>query len=139
MLDLLIGIHLFTAHAGEQEPMKAVTPGVYAKHSSGWAGGIYGNSVGATSVWAGRVFETADKRWALTVGAVTGYGRREGQKYCGPGNTHRPGHECYRGHGNDVALMVAPSVRFGDDVAVRFTYMPKVGWGAHSLHMSVEF
>lgn len=137
----VIGLHLATAHAGQQVPMNAATPGLYLKAPNGWAGGAYRNSLGNASLWVGKVFETADKRWALTVGAVTGYQRREGQRYCRHGFRHVAWNPCVLGDSEPVRPLLAPSVRLPitDNVAARLSYMPKFGDGAHALHLSLEF
>lgn len=142
MLDAwIIGLHLATAHSGGEIPLESVTPGVYAKAPSGWAVGAYRNSFKRASVWGGHVFETADKRWALTVGVVTGYTREEGQRFCRPGFISLPGNPCYHGDKAALRALVAPSVRIpiNSSTAMRLAYMPKVGDGAHALHMSLEF
>lgn len=66
-----LGVNLGSWH--DQPGFNNVNPGVYVVHRSGWAGGVLRNSHHKDSFWAGRVFNTADNKWALTVGGITGY------------------------------------------------------------------
>lgn len=67
-----VGIHLTTAHFG-QHNLEADTPGVYVRTDSGFTAGVYRNSYRRTSAYTGWTWETESKRFAITVGAVTGY------------------------------------------------------------------
>jgi len=119
--------------------MQAVTPGAYVVAPSGWAAGAYRNSLGRASAWAGHRFETADGRFAQLVGAATGYGRRTGPGECATGRKHSHADPCWRG-GAALMPMLAPSVCLGDGPTVaRLSYLPKVGQGAHAIHLSLEF
>lgn len=114
---ITLGVHLFSVHtAAGLEP---VNPGLYVRHESGFTAGAFRNSYRRTSAYAGYTFETADRRFALTVGAVTGYPAKA------------------------VLPLAVPSVRFelGDQVAARVAYLPKppgrIGH-SHALHLSIE-
>lgn len=50
--------------------LRLETPGLYVRHSTGWTAGALHNGAGHWDVWAGRSFETADQRFALTLGAA---------------------------------------------------------------------
>ncbi len=107
-----IGLHLLTAHA--VPGYEAVTPGAYARHESGFTLGAYRNSIGRASAYAGWTFETEDRRFALTVGAVTGYERRcriDRFEHAG-GIATVP--RCSGHTGGKVGPLLAPSVRLGD-------------------------
>lgn len=124
LAGLVIGAHLATAHtAAGLEP---VNPGIYARsEATGLTAGVFRNSYARTSVYFGYTAETDSKRFALTVGGVTGY------------PTERA-----------VLPLVVPSVRFeaSDDgsvwgkTAVRLSYLPKPPkYGrSHALHLSIE-
>lgn len=82
----VIGLHLLSMHAqptdGWETEYRTSTPGVYVKAPVGVLGGdvtagIFRNSIGRTSVYLGQTWTTADGRWSLLVGGVTGYERRE--------------------------------------------------------------
>lgn len=112
-----IGLHLFTAHsAGGLEP---VNPGIYARTEAGLTVGVMRNSYRRTSVYGGWTFETADRRFALTVGAVHGYPAKPA-----------------------LLPLVVPSVRFelGEHTAARLAFVPKPPtYGrSHGLHLMVE-
>ena len=68
---LALGMHVATAHTrgGHQ----GFNPGVYLRQPSGFTAGLYRNSCSAASAHVGWTWQTADQRWALTAGAVTGY------------------------------------------------------------------
>lgn len=69
--SLVLGLHLATAHAAGG--YESFNPGVYVVSPEGWTAGVLRNSERRTSVYGGMTFETADRRWALTVGGITGY------------------------------------------------------------------
>jgi hypothetical protein len=52
-----------------------VTPGAYVRMANGATAGAYRNSLGKASVYVGWTWQTDDERFALTVGAVSGYRR----------------------------------------------------------------
>ena len=120
----VIGLHLLAAHDpgcyqqhGRCEPYKAATPGLYARAPSGLTFGAYRNSYGRGSAYAGWTFETADRRFALTVGGATGYPRAT------------------------VIPLAVPSVRFGVACgwALRIAGAPRFEkGGAAVLHLAVE-
>ena len=85
----VIGVHLLSLHSNpgyvtavdipgrplQTERFETATPGLSLRLANGATVGAYRNSYGRGSAYAGWTFETADQRWALTVGAVTGYPR----------------------------------------------------------------
>jgi len=68
---ITIGVHLATAHT--RSGFEPINPGVYVV-ADGWTAGALRNSRGVASVYGGYTFETEDRRFALTVGAISGYG-----------------------------------------------------------------
>jgi hypothetical protein len=71
-----VGAHLVTAHFGGHD-LQPRTPGLYARADAGalrgLTGGVYRNSYARTSAYLGWTGQSDDRRFALTVGAVTGY------------------------------------------------------------------
>lgn len=115
LAGLTLGLHLLTLHSAPGYESQNL--GLYGRHApSGITAGLYRNSEGRASFYLGETFETADRRFALTVGAVTGYRSRS------------------------LAPLVVPSMRLGDDdLAVRLSLIPKPpGANAWGLHLSVE-
>lgn len=78
MIDLLsgivIGLHVASVHVPSDVGQHNLNPGVYARTESGLTAGIYHNSLGRTSVYAGYTFERGP--FALGLGAITGYQRK---------------------------------------------------------------
>jgi hypothetical protein len=93
------------------------TPGLYVRLPNGLTAGAYSNSYGNPSAYAGWTWETPDRRFALTVGAVSGYAQ----------GRLRP--------------LVAPSMRLGlaPHTALRIAGAPKFRGGAAVLHLALEF
>lgn len=118
----LIGLHLATAHFGAPADahLQSQTPGIYLRTAAGLTLGHYRNSHGLPSTYAGWTWSTADGRWAITAGAVTGYPRAR------------------------VSPLLVPSARLplGEgrrDWALRIAYLPKPhSDGAQGLHLSLE-
>lgn len=128
----LIGAHLLSAHSNptyhtvvdqagqplDSHRFELVTPGAYVRLANGGTFGAFRNSYGRASVYAGYTWETADRRWALTLGGITGY------------------------NGAAVQPLVAPSMRWdlGQGWALRTTLTPKPPRqaAAATLHFSIE-
>lgn len=132
----VIGAHLVSLHSSpsyitkvdvhgntlEQRDYETVTPGVYARLRNGATFGAFRNSYGRGSAYLGYTFETADGRFALTVGGVTGY------------------------HGAAVQPLVIPSMQFGLDALgapgwkARIALAPKPPRqaAAAAVHFAVE-
>lgn len=117
---IVLGLHLATAHSAPG--FEAATPGIYMRAGYGFTAGAYRNSYGKGSAYVAWTLETGDflgqRRFALTVGAVTGYPARP------------------------VLPLLVPSVRFGlsDDVSLRLAFIPKppeIG-SAYGLSLSIE-
>jgi hypothetical protein len=71
---MILALDIGTVHFGPgSEAMNNSNPGIYARFNNGATGGVYFNSVRKVSSWAGYSMETPNKRFALTIGAVTGY------------------------------------------------------------------
>lgn len=66
-----VGLHLHTIHASAG--YNDTNPGVYVVADSGFGAGIYRNSINKTSVHLDYTLRSGP--WALTMGAVTGYGK----------------------------------------------------------------
>lgn len=116
LCDCLIGLHLLSAHlGGGYEP---ATVGAYLRRADGLTVGALRNSEGRVSAYAAHTWETADRRFALSVGAITGYRTAP------------------------VSPMVVPSVRMGlgDQAALRLAYVPKphTPRGSAAMHLTVE-
>lgn len=111
-----VGLHLASAHS--KAGYETGTLGVYVRRSDGLTAGVLRNSYGRLSMHAGWTFETGDRRFAITVGAITGY----------PAAT--------------VAPLVVPSVRIplASPWAARLSLLPKPPQhgSATALHLSVE-
>ena len=111
-----VGLHLVSVHS--RPGFQAANPGIYLKRDDGLTGGVLRNSYGRTSAYAGWTFETSDQRFAVTVGAITGYPARS------------------------VSLLVAPSVRvaLAPGWGARLALLPKppIPGGAAALHLSLE-
>ncbi len=114
------GLHLATAHFSDHPTtqLRAETPGLYLRLASGATVGAFRNSYGHGSVYAGYTWETADRRFALLAGAVTGYSAAR------------------------VMPLLAPSVRLPitSSAALRIALLPKPVRGGHSaaLHLATE-
>lgn len=120
--SLTLGLHLVTYHFGGVG-LEDNTPGIYVQAHGGMLdGGIAGsfrNSYGARSDYVGYAFETADKRFSLVIGAVTGYPAAK------------------------VMPLVVPGIKFSRvfaDVDARIEYLPKPrkGGTTDGLHFTVE-
>lgn len=120
LAGLVLGLNLATVHSAPG--FETATPGIYARAEMGLSGGLYRNSHGRASAWLGWTWESGsflgERRFAVTVGAVTGYPAKP------------------------VMPLLVPSVRFGlaEGVDLRLALIPKppqVGsaWG---LSLAVE-
>ena len=119
-----VGLHLATAHfnAPADAQLKAATPGLYVRADHGaWDGltaGIYRNSYSHTSTYIAWTWQTADQRFAITAGAVTGYAAAR------------------------VMPLLVPSARIPitEALAARLSFIPKPAKNGHAagLHLSLE-
>lgn len=117
---LILGLHLITGHADTPPGVElhSRTPGIYVRMPSGATLGAYRNSHGSSSAYAGWTWSTADGRWSITAGGVTGYPRAP------------------------VVPLLVPSLRIPitDDAALRLSALAKAHRdGAAGIHLSVEF
>lgn len=116
-----VGLHLATAHFGGDH-LQASTPGVYGRVDSGplqgLTAGTYRNSYSNQSSYLGWSWQTADSRFALTVGGITGYSA-----------------------GRVMPLLV-PSARIPitGGIALRVAFFPKPVHEGHAagLHLAAE-
>lgn len=114
-----------------------VTPGAYVRMANGATAGAYRNSLGKASVYVGWTWQTDDERFALTVGAVTGY-RRDFTVILNRDWGHEPRVEK---RGQALQPLVVPSVRFAldDRTALRLGYVPAPHKdSAAVVHLSIE-
>lgn len=131
-LPWILGLHLLSAHA--HPGYDTVTPGLFVRSPGGITAGVLRNSVGRPGVYLGQTFETADGRFALTLGAITGYrthceGRRvpwhggtNVLEFCDDSNKPKP----------LVAASVAiPEMRFAD-------FTPRLSFCGKALTLSIE-
>ena len=126
MTDLLtpviIGLHLATAHVGAPAgtDLNSATPGVYLRTAAGLTLGAFRNSHERGSAYAAWTWTTADGRWSITAGGVTGYPSAK------------------------LSPLLAPSLRIGlgalaPNWAARITLLPKARTdGAYGIHLSTE-
>lgn len=70
--ETIYGVHLATYHADRAAKYDEVNPGVYVMHN-GYTAGVYHNSEGQTSYYAG--YTTPVWKFDVTVGVVAGYQR----------------------------------------------------------------
>lgn len=119
---LILGLHLATAHFGApaNAHFQNVNPGIYLRTEQGLTLGAYRNSNNRHSNYVAWTWSTADGRWSITAGAVTGYPRYP------------------------VSPLLVPSVRIPfsnvpGGWAARIAYLPKPhNRGASGMHFSVE-
>lgn len=113
-----LGLHVATAHFGapKGQRLKSWTPGLYLRTDAGLTLGAYSNSNGDPSTYAAWTWQTADRRFALTAGGVTGY----------PAATVMP-------------LVVASArVPITLRAGLRLAVLPKPKHGTGGLHLSIE-
>jgi hypothetical protein len=112
----LVGAHLASAHV--RGGYEAATVGLYARGDDGLTVGALRNSERRLSFYAGRTWQTSDGRWAITVGAISGY------------------------RAAVVSPLVVPSVQLplGTATAVRLSLIPKPrAGGSAAAHLSLEW
>lgn len=111
----LVGLHLATWHA--KPGFEAATYGVYAQWRNGATIGALRNSEGRGSVYAGKTWTTADGRFSLTAGAITGYSSRAINPMLVPSYAHK-----LRG-----------------DLILRASFLPRsYKGGSSAIHLSLE-
>jgi hypothetical protein len=112
-----MGVHIATSHHGNDE-LNSSNPGVYVRHESCATAGAFRNSYDRWSAYAGCSWQTSNKVFGLTVGAVTGYPAAR------------------------VMALVVPSVRMpiAGGFAARISYIPKPikSGTASGFHLSIE-
>ncbi|HEY4065483.1 MAG TPA: hypothetical protein VGM74_01185 [Burkholderiaceae bacterium] len=138
-----IGIHLVTLHLPQRDYLTGVNPGVYFKAANGATVGLYRNSLGTMSPYAGY---TADFGAAsVTGGVVYGYQRREKDcKQVFVGTTPHPARLCDSSPGAKTAAapLLTPSLRLPQvwGVSPRLTLAPAwLAGDSTALHLSVEW
>lgn len=108
----VMGLHMGSWH--EDKAMNNFNPGVYARWKNGFTAGAYYNSEKRPTAYAGWTFHDKIDRFAITLGAATGYKRAA------------------------IVPLVVPSVRFGvnENTSVRLSAVPLKGQAA--VHLSLE-
>ena len=149
---MTIGLHLASVHSAPG--MNNRNPGLYLRMPSGFTAGFYENSVSKTrfagegsprriSTYAGWTWETSSRRFAVTIGAASGYGRKE---YVACIENTPDG--CVTQKMNSVPSVIpfaVPTVRFsvGTNTAARVGYIftPEIGPKSkpvHGAHLMIE-
>jgi len=132
-----VGVHLASSHVPAQDYQNSFNPGIYVCAENGVIAGVFRNSLGRTSAYAGFVVDAGP--YALMVGLATGYQKRAVAMPCN--NAGSAG--CWQVVGSTNARlvpMVAPSVRLPEVAGVtpRISYVPGLGINASAVHLSVE-
>ncbi|RZI62321.1 MAG: hypothetical protein EOP37_03185 [Rubrivivax sp.] len=112
----LVGAHLASWHI--KPGFESATYGVYARSCSGLTTGVLRNSEGGTSAYLAQTWSTADRRWSVTVGGITGY------------------------RSATVSPLVVPSyaMPLSARSALRLSFLPQsTRGGSAALHVSLEF
>lgn len=136
-----IGLHLASIHAPARDFHRNTNPGVYVITDNGLTFGVYRNTLGRTSVYAGVTIDSGP--FSLTVGATTGYQKRAEHGKCYDGVPDLGlGCDNVMGVSNGVLLpVVSPSIRLPAVAGItpRISYIPSLGAGSSSaFHLSVE-
>lgn len=118
MIDLILGVHLLSAHTQQRDYQNNENLGIYAIYD-GWTMGTYRNTLRRTSVYAGYTWSAGP--FSLTAGGVTGY---KLDPSTGFGFSK-----------SNLSPMVAPSVKLGP---ARLWFIPSVGRTSSVLHFSLE-
>lgn len=147
--SVVIGAHIHTFHFGEDRGLPAVqqprdsTPGLSLRTESGLTLGIVRNSFGRTAGYVARTWETSDKRFALTVGAISGYRYRTlySLDAC-PKHGSKQSTPCPYVQGKTNAHLrplVAPSIAFPEARPYLLGATPRLALLGKGLHVSVEW
>jgi hypothetical protein len=141
-----VGVHALSAHwnvrsdTPQQFRPRSQTPGVYLRTDADHIFGLVRNSYGRTGAYAGHVWETQDKRFALTLGAISGYQKRRvvGQAACRSGAVSTADQPCWWDEGVSSAklrLLVAPSLALPAVAGAT----PRLNLLGKGLNLSVEW
>lgn len=104
-----LGIDAYSVHVPARHDQTDLNPGLYYRLDNGLGGGAYRNTLHRASAWAG--YSLGVGPFALTLGAVTGYGR-------------------------PVLPLIAPSVAFGP---LRLVLVPRCSATRSTvLHLAFE-
>lgn len=158
MIDILtgltIGLHVASVHVPAHDGQNNFNPGIYVKHESGWAGGVYRNTIKRTTFWGG--YELSHGPLSLTLGVASGYDIRKTTGPCPATavvevDTHsrsstRPGKPemCEWRSGfskHKLTPLIAPSVALPTvlEATPRITWVPGIkGRSSNVLHLSIE-
>lgn len=129
MIDLILGLHLYSLHLPEREWQNNVNPGLYVRSAEGWTAGFYRNTLRRQSLYLGKTIPLTE--WAdLTLGGVSGYERRWVK-------CDRPNFEgCYLGMGSGkIKPLIAPSLHYE---GIRLSWIPGTAGSSNVLHLSIE-
>lgn len=123
---IAIGAHIGSVHIPERDYQHNFNPGIYVRHESGIAGGIYRNTLGRTTVYGGYNVKLGPVD--VLAGAASGY-----QLKCQQ--------ECYGVSNAKISPFIAPSYRLPIEiigVSPRVWLIPGYGRTSTVLHLSLE-
>lgn len=130
-----LGIDTLSVHL-PQQGQDDFNPGAYYRFDNGAGFGAYHNSMRRVSVWVG--WSWASGPFAMTLGGITGYQRKNVEVACGPGFTY-----CYRAEGASpgaIAPLIAPSVSLPAVLGItpRIVFMPGIRGASNVFHLTLE-
>lgn len=144
-----MGLHLYSVHFDRDEEMpdslavRDFTPGVYGRLDSGLTFGAVRNSLGRASFYVAQTWETDNKRWAITLGAISGYQYRmvTGPQACVKKQHHNNPAGCWYQYGETNAILrplIAPSVTF-PEAEPYIGAVPRIALLGKAVSFSVEW
>lgn len=143
----VIGLHLHSAHGDDgKQPSGSFgwndnNLGAYARWSNGATVGAYRNSLSRDSVYAGWTLSDSADRFAITLGAVSGYDKLTGDTSARSAVRCDVDHGCREVHVKSVILpLIVPSVRIGitERFSARLSALVQPGF-PWAIHLSVEW
>lgn len=150
-----VGVHLVSHHAPKRDFQRNDNPGLYFRSAEGWTVGAYRNTIGRTSVYAGRAFAVGPLDIGL--GVVGGYQRKchettwnqvdtqswehHGRTYSRTTTTPMVRTECLGVSRGYLSPMVSPSIALPAVLGAtpRLHYMPGLSGTSNVIHLSVEW
>lgn len=137
-----VGLHLGSVHVPRRADQQDFNPGFYFKAEDGLTAGIYRNTIGRTSVYAGYTADAGP--FSLTAGLITGYQHHANciTAWIG-GPPAKLGQVCgtSRGSQGAVTAFLNPSMRLPIVLGLtpRLTLVPPWCRGdVTTLHLSIE-
>lgn len=151
----VVGLHLVSHHFSDGDRpggYRNENPGVYARWKNGFTLGTYRNSVSQTSAYIGWTFSDSHDRFAITLGAVSGYNKRKWVQVSDGLTGFTPeGGPVYTYHWEEqetkrILPLIAPSVRIGlggihpslAKTSLRLSVLVPPGHPA-AVHLSAEY